>query len=127
MEFLIWLNDKPKAADAPTTGIDSYKAGDVIIACPDGWGWTQAELINPDWCVIKCPDVFATLVDALQSHGDGDHMTQLLHKRKFNLDLTHPSIAAQLRNRKGQPINVAGAVMSAATVQKAAPAMAKSV
>jgi hypothetical protein len=31
------------------------QAGDVIAICPDGWAWSEAELTNPDWRIVRAP------------------------------------------------------------------------
>ena len=46
-----------------TTNDDVYrnyqclKRGDVIDVVPDGWKWSQRELTNPNWRIIKLPGV----------------------------------------------------------------------
>lgn len=32
-------------------------AGDVIVVCPDGWGWTDAERTNQEWRIVRLPGV----------------------------------------------------------------------
>lgn len=46
MELLIRVVDKGP-------GVDQSKAGDVIAICPDGWAWSQHELTNPEWVIVK--------------------------------------------------------------------------
>jgi len=29
------------------------KRGDVVVVCPSPWNWSQAELNNPNWIIIK--------------------------------------------------------------------------
>lgn len=44
-------------------GADVYKncqclkRGDVVVVQPDGWPWGREELTNPDWRIIKLPNV----------------------------------------------------------------------
>lgn len=50
MELLIRINDKhPIVSAMHETG---SQRGDVVCACPDGWGWSQAEQDNPDWIIV---------------------------------------------------------------------------
>lgn len=46
MEMLVWLVDKGPS-------IDQYKAGDVIVVCPDGWPWSDLEKTNADWVIVR--------------------------------------------------------------------------
>lgn len=77
-ELLVRIVDK--GGDALT------QAGDVIAACPDGWGWGRMELANPEWIIIRVPGVdpaaFADMLE--QQTGDGG---VLLRKRGRGLDL----------------------------------------
>jgi hypothetical protein len=35
--------------------VDHIKKGEVITIQEDGWGWTEAELNNPNWRIIRSP------------------------------------------------------------------------
>lgn len=59
MEFLVRIVDRSDRED------DS-KRGDVLCAQPDGWAWSQAELTNPAWRIIRV-NVLRSTVDALLS------------------------------------------------------------
>ena len=43
------------AVTANGPAIDNIQAGEVITIQPDGWGWTDAELSNPNWHIISAP------------------------------------------------------------------------
>jgi hypothetical protein len=59
MEFLFPVVDQAAAVDA-------FKAGDIIDYHPDGWPWTQRELTNPNWRIVRV-DVLQSTVDAFMS------------------------------------------------------------
>ena len=50
MELLIRLVDKHPIV-APIYEKSSQR-GDVIVAMPDGWQWSDAERNNPDWIIV---------------------------------------------------------------------------
>ena|ERR1019366_9801669 len=43
------------AVVARSAAIDDIQAGEIITIQPDGWGWTPAELENPNWHIISAP------------------------------------------------------------------------
>jgi hypothetical protein len=63
MELLVQIVDKVNPDD-PAADAMCYKAGDVIIAQPDGSEWSDRELTNPNWCVLQVPDASAADVSA---------------------------------------------------------------
>jgi len=77
------------------------KRGDVIVVVEDGWNWTEKELKNPDWRIIKLPGVpVATLSYLTQAehemYNDGVEKELALKKstllkrvRRLNVDLTN--------------------------------------
>jgi hypothetical protein len=54
-EILIQFTDKVPNTDS--TYHLNYIQGDAIVACEDGWGWTDTEINNPKWRIIKIPGV----------------------------------------------------------------------
>lgn len=34
-----------------------WQPGDVVVACPDGWPWSETERKNPKWMILKCPEM----------------------------------------------------------------------
>jgi hypothetical protein len=53
MELLIFVADNGR-----------WKAGDVVVACPDGHEWGREELANPEWRVVRA-DIIQTMADVL--------------------------------------------------------------
>jgi len=87
-EMLIRVVDKVN--DDPYLDAKCTKRGDVITVQPDGWGWSRAELRNPDWRIIKIPGV--TVIEAesfLGAEMDADpaNPSQVLQRRAFRLDV----------------------------------------
>lgn len=58
MELLVRVRDKVNPKDA-TLDLLCLKRGDVVHAAKDGHAWTQAEIENPDWRILKLPDMTA--------------------------------------------------------------------
>lgn len=100
MEFLIRVESK---GDDPML----TQPGDVVVACPDGWGWSVKELTNPHWRIVRVP-LAATHVEALTANG-------LKRRRKWALDLNRLPRSLKL----GVVNEFTQAEIIAATVQKA--------
>lgn len=87
-EVLLRVVDKGAAEEAS-------RAGDVIVVCADGWGWTLLERTNPAWVVVKLPGTDpSVLVDMTVGDFDGDG--RLLRRRARKIDLGAPAVAAVL-------------------------------
>lgn len=41
----------------PYKDVKCYKAGDVVVVMPDGWGWGSKELTDPMFRIVKLPNV----------------------------------------------------------------------
>jgi hypothetical protein len=54
--------------------IDDIKAGQVIDVHPDGWGWSEAELSNPNWHVISAPILPTHVATLMQQHSFGQRV-----------------------------------------------------
>jgi hypothetical protein len=124
MELLIRVIDKPHAEPPPRTGAGYSLAGDVIGYCPDGWGWSEAELTNPVWRIVRVP-LTQIECEALIRIGDGDPNLVAIHKRKYSVDQSRLSAAARLllsRVRQRDIIDLTGRVteVRAAVIIKAA-------
>lgn len=66
------------------------KRGDVIAACPDGWAWGSAEVSDPQYQIVKVPDLSLEEAAALTAQDVGFGKIQAsrtLLKRTFHLDL----------------------------------------
>lgn len=71
------------------------KRGDVIAVCEDGWGWGVEELANPDWRILKIPDMTvaeASVFLAPERNRDPGQPSRTLQRRAFAIDLDHPAI-----------------------------------
>lgn len=91
-EFLIRIRDKPKDPD-PYVDIKRSKRGDVICACPDGWVWSQNELTNPDWRIIKVPGLADAVSQQLVTVEAGDErLNKMLRRRQYKLDVDYASL-----------------------------------
>ena len=55
-------------------------AGDVIVACPDGWQWSAKERSNPEWRIVRA-DILPTLAVALTVPGANRY-------RAWKIDMT---------------------------------------
>lgn len=86
MELLVSIADK-------CDHVGSTKRGDVIEICPDGWGWSDAELNHPDWRVIRSP-IPQTLINTLKKSFNHNKVLAVKRYRDWhiNLDLLDPSI-----------------------------------
>ena len=96
-ELLIRVRDKEFA--------DTYQKvkqlgrGDVVVVVENGWSWSQKELTNPDWRILKLPNILVDdVVDLLAPEenptpGVPNRMLQRVGKR---LDLSHVNLASLL-------------------------------
>jgi hypothetical protein len=97
-EWLIRVVDKVN--DDPVLDAQCMKRGDVVVVCPDGWQWSQAELDNPEWRVLKCPGITETeaasfLVRELET--DPQSPSRFLRRRAFAVDLEGTNMPKALR------------------------------
>lgn len=91
-EFLVRIRDKPTDPD-PYLDIKRSKRGDVICACPDGWVWSQIELTNPAWRIIKVPGLADSVAQQLVMPEVGDErVNRMLRRRKYKLELDFASL-----------------------------------
>lgn len=93
-EILLRVVDKINPAGGALDRM-CMKAGDVVHLAPDGWTWGTAELVNPEWRIVKIPGADpATLVDMLAT--DNDAQGNVLRKRRRCFDLGPAWVAAAL-------------------------------
>lgn len=96
-ELLVRVRDK--------TSPDLYKdvrltkRGDVIVVMPDGWTWGSGELTNPDWRIVKLPNVSLDEAEAMTAGelpADPKVPSRTLQRRAFSFDLDNlpQSVAA---------------------------------
>ena len=76
MEILIRVVDKGAAEDCS-------KAGDIIATVPNGWQWSNAELTNPDWRIVRT-NILQTQADAFLAKTT----TNTNHRRDWKIDFS---------------------------------------
>lgn len=100
-EILLHYTDKVTNADPKYA--HNYLSGDVIAICPDGWGWSQAELTNPNWRLIKMPGQLPELWTVL-TMPRFDPLTQALVRKRnqyVNLGAKVPgAVRNQIKNNQ---------------------------
>lgn len=110
MELLIRIVDKPLSGNAETD-VKRTRAGDVIVAMPDGHVWGKEEVRNLEWRIVRIPGMRLAEADALirpeipEAFGD----TRLLRRRQFSVDLEQLDImegTAILGERRATPRGV---------------------
>lgn len=97
MEAIFFVVDR--VAEDPYVDAMAYKRGDVIVVKPDGWPWSEAELTNPDWRIIKFPAVTveqAASFLAPEVETDPRNPNRMRQRRGFRLDLD--GMPAELRS-----------------------------
>ena len=62
-ELLVRVADKTTAEDP--RALLFLRAGEVVVVCPDGWPWSEAEQTNPDWVILKLPNVTESEASAM--------------------------------------------------------------
>ncbi len=106
------------------------KRGDIVVIVPDGWGWTPAELTNPDWRIVKFPNVAQATAEAFampEQDADPAHPSRMLRRRAFMFDMTNVGLPAAFRtwiadNARAAPtrtISLTGPQLAAFMVRKA--------
>lgn len=98
-EFLIRVRDKTAANFYINTR--TFKRGDVIDVCPDGWRWGSFELADPDHRILRVAIPLAEAKTFIAPEILSDPLIQsekTLKWRSFALDLDHPLIPAGLRD-----------------------------
>lgn len=82
------------------------KRGDVIMVCPDGWGWCGDELKNPHWRILKWPSITVSEASLFMSREIqtatnpfvGIYLPDpLLQARGYHLNLDHGKLPSGLR------------------------------
>jgi hypothetical protein len=78
----------------------TFRRGDVIVACPNNWAWTQEELTNPDWRILALPSVGLSAINQfLQPELTATvESPDLLQKRLNYLDVDAASLPQALKN-----------------------------
>lgn len=61
---------------------ERLKAEDVVVIMPDGHPWTQRELTNPDWRIIRVPGLSE---EVAKSMIEPDEQNNKPRKKSFNV------------------------------------------
>jgi hypothetical protein len=96
-ELLVRVVSKVNAD--PYLDVKCTKRGDVIAVCDDGWAWGPAELTNPDWRILKVPNLTVTDVQgflAPEPEVNPAHPSRMLQRRAFKLDMSNVTLPAAL-------------------------------
>lgn len=93
-EIIFWARDKVKPWDAELDA-QAYKRGDVISIHPDGWAWSQRELTNPDWRILRLTSItdLADLEDLRRPENDSGGLL----KRKRSRFVDPSKLPAQVQ------------------------------
>ena len=84
-EALISFQDQLPSSD-PNYKL-RYRAGEIITIQQDGWPWSDAELTNPQWRIIKAPGLDANAIQAWLAASVDVNNNLLMRRSKF-LDTT---------------------------------------
>jgi hypothetical protein len=98
-EVLVRVRNKVQAD--PYLSCKLHERGDVIVVCADGWAWSAAELTNPDWRIIKLPNVTVSQVDGFlgpEFDTDPAHPSRMLRRRAFMLDIDFSDLPLAFKN-----------------------------
>lgn len=98
-ELLIRIRDKVQPD--PYLACKLFGRGDVVVACADDWGWTEAEKVNPDWRILKLPNVPLELAqDFISPEADADpaNPSRMLRRRAALLDVDLASLPTAFKN-----------------------------
>jgi len=93
MELLVRVKDKIN--EDFYLNCQCTKRGDVIVAMPDGHVWGKEELSDPNYRILKLPDMLpadAQILCSPQIDIDPKNPSKTLLKRAYKLNLDDPSI-----------------------------------
>jgi len=87
----------------------NYRKGDVIAICPNGWQWSNAEMTNPAWRIIKLPNIGMSIIEYLTSP-DFNLDGTVKNKRGNLLDTTKlpGAVRNQINNNQVVTFNITG-------------------
>lgn len=91
--------------DDPAKDARCLKRGDVVVVCRDGHPWSQLELDNPEWRIVKVPGMSLEEGELLTARpfvlpGLGD--TTKRRAQSLDLDSAVGPLKALLDDPKGQ-------------------------
>jgi len=109
----ILLNWVDKVPSSDPIYNQNYKQGDVIAICPDGWVWSNAEQINPNWRIVKLPNVTVAAIQNL-TYPVIDAVTGIPTKKRgsyINATLIPTSVANQINKNQVLTSNISQATL----------------
>lgn len=96
-ELLIRVKDKRNPPEYPNAAVLDTKLlqrGDVVMVCPDGWQWGDAELSNPDWRIVKAPTMTPAEAETYLAAEPEQGASRMTQRRAFHLNLDFASDVA---------------------------------
>lgn len=96
MELVIRVHAKP----TPTRQLQAERLsrGDVVAALPDGHPFSERELTNPAWRIVRVPLTQVEAEALVSREIDQEETRQLLFHRQYRLDLDDVDIPQALKN-----------------------------
>jgi hypothetical protein len=97
-ELLIRVRDKVN--DDPYLDARCFKRGDVVVVVDDDWQWGREELRNPDWRIVRLPNVSTAQAAAFlgeEMDEDPQQPSRALRRRGWSFDLAAASLPAAFR------------------------------
>lgn len=113
-EILVRLIDR-------SPGEDDAKRGDVVSVMPDGNPWSEAELTNPDWIILKVVSILATDRDVMLAARESFPRGRF-RRREWSLDLDGAPLPARFTYPRKQA-SVTITRLGLAAMLKAKPAL----
>lgn len=95
-ELLLRVVDKINRDD-PRLDSKCTKRGDVIVAVDDGWSWSPAERTNPDWRIIRLPNVTLSEAQSFlapEPEDTPETPSPFRQRRAFRFDADSPALPA---------------------------------
>lgn len=95
-DILIRIRDKESSGD-PETDALQFKRGDVIAVWPTPGPWGTEERRNPDWRILRLPNVSVEDVGELL-RVETDALERISRKRRARFNVDSVSLPAPIRN-----------------------------
>ena len=94
VDILFRNRDKVNPNDE-TLDVKCLKRGDIVVVVPDNHNWGKQELINPDWRIIKAPNLSeADTADFTDPEDDFD-TDPMCQRRKWMIDLDNVNLTQE--------------------------------
>lgn len=106
-EILLHFTDK-----VPNSHPDyamNYGAMDIVVVCADGWTWTEAELTNPNWRIVKVPGVDPSFLSQYAAPRIDATTQKITRKRDWCFDVAQVPAAALTHLKSNQVLTLTAA------------------